>query len=72
MLLQACLGIQINGQDGRLSFSYPILPESLQEVRIQRFPVGQGSVDLLLLRHGDDVGINVLRRQGRVEILMVK
>jgi hypothetical protein len=34
--------------------------------------VGNASVDLLLRRHGDDVSINVLRREGDVEVRMVK
>jgi hypothetical protein len=29
-------------------------------------------VDLLLLRHGNDVGINVTRKEGSVRVLMVK
>ena len=34
--------------------------------------VGTASVDLLLRRHDDDVSINVLRREGDVEVRMVK
>jgi glycogen debranching enzyme len=72
MLLQACLGLRIDAPEGRIGFSYPLLPESLKEVRIKALQVGKASVDLLLLRHGRDVGINVLRRDGNVEIVMVK
>jgi glycogen debranching enzyme len=72
MLLQACLGLEIKAAPRQLCFFYPILPASLPEVRIEGLRVGQASVDLLLLRHANDVGINVLRREGRVEILMVK
>jgi glycogen debranching enzyme len=72
LLLQACLGLTVNGPDQRVSFAYPRLPRSLHEVRISNLRVGDASVDLLLRRHGDDVGINVLHRTGSVEVVMVK
>jgi glycogen debranching enzyme len=72
MLLQASLGLSIDAERSLLCFSYPQLPPFLSEVHIQRLPVGSASVDLALLRHGQDVGINVLRREGQVQIHMVK
>jgi glycogen debranching enzyme len=72
LLLQACLGLTIRAAESQLLFSYPLLPDFLREVRIKNLRVGGGSVDLLLLRHGHDVGINVVRRAGDVHILMVK
>jgi glycogen debranching enzyme len=72
LLLQACLGLTIHAPEGSLSFDYPLLPPFLREVQIRDLKVGTASVDLLLLRHDHDVGINVLRREGRVEVRMVK
>jgi glycogen debranching enzyme len=72
LLLQACLGLNIQAAESRLSFSYPVLPAFLDEVRIRNLQVGQAVVDLLLLRHDGDVGINVLRREGKIQITMVK
>jgi glycogen debranching enzyme len=72
LLVQACLGLEIKGSEGRLAFSYPVLPEFLRELRVDNLRVGEASVDLLFLRHGQDVGINVLRRQGKLEISMTK
>ena len=72
LLLQACLGLSIRGAERRISFEYPLLPESLKEVRIRNLNVNGSSVDLLLLRHGEDVGINVARRDGDVRIMMVR
>jgi hypothetical protein len=34
--------------------------------------VGDASLDLLLLRHDHDVGINILRRTGSVELALIK
>jgi glycogen debranching enzyme len=72
LLLQACLGLTINAPEAQVSFAYPLLPAFLKEVQIRGLKVGAASVDLLLLRHGHDVGINVLRRDGRLEVRMVK
>jgi glycogen debranching enzyme len=72
LLLQACLGLSVRGYPPQLSFSYPLLPPFLQEVCIKNLHVGQGSVDLFIRRHAEDVSINIDRRQGKVEILTVK
>ncbi|MBI2912009.1 MAG: amylo-alpha-1,6-glucosidase, partial [Chloroflexi bacterium] len=72
MLLQACLGLSIKAPARQIWFSHPRLPESLREVRISNLVVGEASVDLLLQRHGDDVTIQVARREGEVEVVGVK
>jgi glycogen debranching enzyme len=72
LLLQACLGLEIDGGAGRASFHHPLLPDFLREVWIDGLRVGDGSVDLVLTRRGDDVGLNVLGRSGRVEVIVVK
>jgi glycogen debranching enzyme len=72
LLLQACLGLEIDGGVGRASFHHPVLPDFLREVWIDGLRVGDGSVDLVLTRRGDDVGLNVLGRSGRVEVIVVK
>jgi glycogen debranching enzyme len=72
LLLQACLGLNVRTTEAQITFSYPLLPPFLREVLIRNLRVGAASVDLQLLRHGHDVGINVLRREGQVEIRMVK
>jgi glycogen debranching enzyme len=72
LLLQSCLGLGISAPESRLYFSHPVLPPFLSKLQIHNLRVGEASVDLLLLRHGLDVGINVLRREGKLEITMVK
>jgi glycogen debranching enzyme len=73
-LVQASLGLSVEatGQGGHLCFSYPLLPPFLKELRLRNLRIGAASLDLLLLRHGYDVGINVLRREGQIEIQMLK
>jgi glycogen debranching enzyme len=72
LLLQACLGLEINGFEARIVFSRPCLPATLGELRIHNLEVAGVSVDLLLVRHEHDVGVTVLRRDGNVQIMVVK
>jgi glycogen debranching enzyme len=72
LLLQACLGLSVHAPQAQIHFDYPLLPPSLKEVHIRNLRVGEACVDLQLDRHGNDVGIHVLRREGHIEIVMVK
>jgi glycogen debranching enzyme len=71
-LLQACLGLSFKPHAPQLHFNFPLLPASLHEVWITNLKVGNASVDLALQRHPQDVGINVVRREGEVEIVVIK
>jgi hypothetical protein len=64
--------LEIDGPEAQVYFTRPHLPASLGELRIRTREVGGGTVELLLVRHEQDVGVNVLRRDGDVQILMVK
>jgi glycogen debranching enzyme len=71
-LLQASLGLHIDGVKRRISFHYPMLPPFLKKVRLGNLRVDDTVVDLRLERHKADVGVNVLHRQGGVEIVVVR
>jgi glycogen debranching enzyme len=72
LLFQACLGLQVNAPEARVYFIRPQLPEAVSELRIHNLEVAGTTLDLLLLRHEQDVGVNVLRREGDAEVLVVK
>jgi glycogen debranching enzyme len=72
MLLQSSLGVTIRAPQRQIVFEHALLPEFLPWVKVLNLRVGDGSVDLLLERHEFDVGIQVLRRSGQVEIIAVK
>ena len=72
LLLQSCLGMRIEAPRSRLSFSQPVLPPFLERIEIKNLRIGDATVDLSLERHDQDVGINVLRREGRVGIVVMK
>jgi len=72
MLLQACLGVTIDTPAREVRLDNPVLPEWLPEVRIANLRVGEGTADLLFERHPHDVGVTVLRREGRLRVDVVK
>ncbi len=73
LLLEACLGLSISAPERKLVFSKPLLPPFLPQVTIRDLKVADARVDLLLTRHDEgDVGVNVLRRDGEVEIVLLK
>jgi glycogen debranching enzyme len=73
LLLQACLGVDVFAPERKLVFSKPFLPQFLPRVSIRDLKVGDASVDLLLTRHDEgDVGVNVLRRNGILDVAVLK
>jgi len=72
LLLQSCLGMDVDGAKARVTFDHPALPQSLEEIVIRRLRVGQGSVDLIIRRYERDVGVDVLDRAGPVQVEVLK
>jgi glycogen debranching enzyme len=72
LLFQACLGLEVSARESRICFTSPRLPAALTELRIHNLEVAGTSLDLLLVRHEHDVGVNVLRRDGDAQVLVVK
>jgi len=72
LLLQACLGLEVNAAERKVLFANPVLPEFLRELHIEGLKVGDATVDLYLVRHREDVGINVGRREGSVNVVTIK
>jgi glycogen debranching enzyme len=72
LLLQSCLGLRIEALRARLSFLQPVLPPFLEHIEMKNLRIGDATVDLSIERHAKDVGINILRREGRVEIVVTK
>jgi len=72
-LLQACLGIEIsNTPQPKVIFCRPWLPSWLDSLEIKKLTVGNASVDVFLQRYDNDVGVNVLRREGNIKVTVVK
>ena len=65
MLLQACLGIEIDGWNGEINVTHPQLPSGIDEVRLHTIEVGDENIDLVFSRVGDRIGVFTDNRRGR-------
>jgi glycogen debranching enzyme len=72
LLLQACMGFDIDAPARRLRLKKPELPAGLDQVKISNLGVGEATVDLVFERFGQDVAVRLDRREGEVEVLVVK
>ena len=70
-LIKACLGLSFRPEEPRMRFLHPMLPAFLERVRLVNVRVGEAVVDVQFERHGGEVGVNVLRKQGDVEVSVV-
>ncbi|HHM06025.1 MAG TPA: amylo-alpha-1,6-glucosidase [Gammaproteobacteria bacterium] len=70
-LLQSCLGLVFSPEKPQLRFYHPKLPDYLDRIKITRLRFNSGVIDLVFRRHPRDVGINVLRKEGDVEIAVI-
>jgi glycogen debranching enzyme len=67
-MLQACLGLDMHAEPGEISFHAPRLPAFIDWVRINNLAIGDRSVDLLLQRYENNVGIEVIRKTGDLAV----
>ncbi len=72
LLLEACLGLEIDALRNEIRFDRPMLPRALRSVRIEGLHVGASLVDLELIRHDEDVGVDVIRNPGGIGITILK
>jgi glycogen debranching enzyme len=69
LVVQALLGLDIDGPNRRITLRQPRLPASLEWMRFTRLTVRDAELDLLCERRGDDVGTSVMRRSGDVALI---
>lgn len=70
LILQGCLGLSFEGNE--IYFKYPMLPQFIDELWIKDLTVKKGVIDLYLKRYGDDVVVNVIKKEGEVKIFVEK
>jgi glycogen debranching enzyme len=71
-LLQSCLRLSLDAADQQLRVDGPILPPFLTYLRLSNLELPLGQVDLLFEQHPLDVNVTVLRKQGDVEVRVIK
>ncbi len=72
LVLQSCLGLSIHAKESRICLHHAALPEAIAQVRIRNLKVGNASVDLIFERRAETVGVDILRRNGDIEIVALR
>lgn len=70
LVVQACLGISVHEGDRRIILDQPYLPEGIPQLVIKDLCVADSSVDLQLERSENYVSVHVLRKRGKLEIVV--
>lgn len=70
-LLQACLGLSFDPDKAEIRFRHPRLPPFLETVEINGLSLNGATVDLRLQRYPNNVGINVVRKEGHAEVVVM-
>jgi glycogen debranching enzyme len=68
MMLQACLGITVDGAEGAITVVDPHLPIGIDRLWIDALRVGDDIIDLAFERHGQEVRVTSHSRQGTVVV----
>lgn len=70
-MLQACLGLEVVGEAPQIVLRAPRLPQFIDWIRITRLGAPGPSVDVLLTRHERSVGVEVVRKDPAVQVMVV-
>jgi glycogen debranching enzyme len=70
LVLQACLGLSMDGCKKHVVFDQPYLPEGIPQLRIENLRIGRGRTDLFLERNAGTVRIEVLAKHGDMEVVV--
>ncbi len=70
-LLEAALGLQFDPAAHEIRLRNPRLPAFLDEVVVRNLQLQQSSVDLKVLRHVNEVSVEILERRGDIQVSVV-
>ena len=56
MLMEAALGIRVDGGKKEVHIERPLLPEGIESLRLRELPIGDARIDIEFHRRGDEVG----------------
>jgi glycogen debranching enzyme len=63
-LIEASLGLEIDSRHHQVRLHNPRLPSFVDHVTVHNLRVGNGSTDIKVRRHGDDVSLEILQSRG--------
>jgi glycogen debranching enzyme len=70
LLLQACLGIEVSALEKQIVFEKPFLPPQIPDLTIKGLKLGTGSIDLVLKRQANTVGVDVLSNSSGFQVII--
>jgi glycogen debranching enzyme len=70
-LLQACLGLSFDPKRSEVRFRHPQLPPFMETMEIRDLRVMGATLDLRLQRYPNNVGINIVRKKGKAEVVII-
>jgi glycogen debranching enzyme len=70
-LIEAALGLEFRPQTNEIHLRNPRLPPFLEHVILRNLQVGGSSIDLKVRRHGEEVSLEVLRADGKIQASVV-
>ncbi|WP_414039515.1 glycogen debranching N-terminal domain-containing protein [Acidithiobacillus sp. M4-SHS-6] len=68
MLIDAILGLHFDPAIPTIHLHHPRIPDYIDWLRIRGLKHLGGELDLMVRRHGDDIAVNIERRQGNIEL----
>jgi glycogen debranching enzyme len=68
-VLQSMLGLSIDAREKRIAFDRPTMPASLDELQLGKLRIGEAWVDLALRRSGSKVLVEVVAREGEIDVV---
>jgi len=69
-MLEACLGIDVEGAQGQLNVNRPFLPNFMSHINIKSLPTGRGSADFGLKKTKNGFSITGFKSEGGVNFHM--
>lgn len=69
LLIEACLGVSIQGDNNQIVFDRPYLPEGVPQLWIKGLCTNKGSVDVFVEHRNNAVRVEVTDQQGEVEVV---
>jgi len=70
MLVQACLGLSVDGWNRRVVVDRPTLPIGIDSLTVRRLRVGDVEVDVLFQRAGDHVVCHLERDEEHIALVV--
>ena len=70
-LLQACLGLEVDAKQEKVTLRRPRLPAFLDWLAVKRLQIGESRMDLMFRRQEHSVAVNLLSRTGNAEVEVV-